>query len=136
LRICISDGAILFETGAVRRELGRSELLRAPIGRTAQEQLGNPEQEWRHIAIDPEPGVAVTLIYQSENLSEAMISFEVPARAGAEWSIEIEHERRGLHDEWLRSALGDPPYEYGWGSVVSVFDEKGLGSEIIVAYAR
>ena len=41
-----------------------------------------------------------------------------------------------MHDAWLRRELGAPPYKFAWGTVASELDEKGVASEIIVAYGR
>ena len=53
-----------------------------------------------------------------------------------DWSEEKELLRKRSHDEWLKRVLGDGDYVFPWGRVVSVYDQKGGTSRIIVEYLR
>lgn len=52
------------------------------------------------------------------------------------WTEAHELERKALHDAWLLRELGNPPYDYPWGSIASEYDAKVCVSEIIVTYAE
>lgn len=39
-----------------------------------------------------------------------------------------------MNDAWLLQELGDPPYEYTWGTIKSVFDLKEASSHIVIDY--
>lgn len=54
----------------------------------------------------------------------------------ADWSKEKELERKRFHDSWLARVLGNDryPYEYDWGSVRSVYDEKAGFSYVSIKY--
>ena len=93
----------------------------------------------------PIPGVRTELYpdiepFQSghlkvDRLHQVYVLMEIPSDQHNEWTEANEMERKAAHDRWLRRNLGEPPYEYGWGSVSSEFDAKGCVSEIIVSYA-
>lgn len=49
-----------------------------------------------------------------------------------DWSEEKEVQRKQIHDDLLSEELGPPPYEFPWGSAVSVLDLKNGTSSIIL----
>lgn len=51
-----------------------------------------------------------------------------------DWSKEKELERKNSHNQWLQKVLGNPPYEYDWGSIKSDYDEKSAFSIIMVNF--
>jgi len=53
----------------------------------------------------------------------------------ADWSESRELDRKHVHDEWLISLLGSPPYTYDWGTISSDFDKKSGGSSIVIRYS-
>ncbi|HEY8265421.1 MAG TPA: hypothetical protein VIG03_02520 [Steroidobacteraceae bacterium] len=135
MKIDVSDGSIVFAGGKISGLTQRSEFLRSAFGNAAREQIANEPEDWRHVAIDPEPGVAATLIFQGEKLHQVFVALRTTSDDTGPWTIGIERERKTRHDAWLRTALGAPPYEYAWGRVTSDFDPKDPASEIIVSYA-
>ena len=135
MKIDVSDGSIVFARGTVGSSTQRTEFLRSAIGNGAREQIANEPEDWRHVAIDPEPGVAATLIFQGEKLHQVFVALRTTSDDTGPWTIATERERKTMHDTWLRTALGAPPYEYTWGRVTSDFDPKDPASEIIVSYA-
>jgi len=52
------------------------------------------------------------------------------------WDRDCELRRKAYHDAWLKTELGDPPYEYLWGTVDSTFDEKGMSSGIVIIFGK
>jgi hypothetical protein len=135
MKIDASDGTIGFDAGLIASGVTRTQFLQTALGKNAKEELVNPQGQWRHIAIDPEPGIAVTLIFQDERLHQAFIAMRISTDATGEWTEKNEFARKAVHDVWLASQLGEPPYSYSWGSVASTFDYKGCASEIVVTYA-
>ena len=135
MKIDVSDGSIVFAGGKVSGLTQRTEFLRSAIGNGAREQIANEREDWRQVALDPEPGVAATLIFQGEKLHQVYLALRTASDDAGPWTIATERERNAKHDAWLRTELGAPPYEYSWGSVSSEFDPKDPASEIIVSYA-
>ncbi len=133
MKIGVFDGSLSFSMGTIQRNQDRQSFLRTPIGITAKERLVN--EDWRHVSIRPEPGIASTLIYKGDLLHQVLVLMEIPSDNTDEWTAERELERKAVHDTWLRTELGVPPYEYQWGRIASEFDPRGCVSEIIVSYA-
>jgi hypothetical protein len=134
MKIGVSDGTIVFEAGTIASGVTRTQFLQTALGRNAKEELVNPKGQWRHVAIDPEPGIAATLIFQDERLHQVFIAMRIPTDEAGEWTMELELHRKAVHDDWLLKELGTPPYRFPWGIVVSEVDYKGVASEIIVEY--
>jgi hypothetical protein len=132
MKIGISDGTIWFERGSLTPKLSRMRFLESAIGRAAKESLVN--DDWRHYDIDPEDGIAGTLIYKGDKLERIFLAMKMIIDKSEDWTVEAELKRKDLHDRFLREQLGDPPHHFEWGRVVSTFDPKGLASEIIVVY--
>lgn len=134
MKIDIHDGTISFVRGAIFRALDRNAFMESELGKDAKTRLVN--QNWWHASFAPEPGVTGYLIFDRDRLDSAYVLMEIPADARSEWSVDLELQRKALHDRWLQTELGEPPYEYSWGTVTSEFDAKGVVSEIIVNYER
>jgi hypothetical protein len=134
MRIGIFDGSIEFEDGAIRRNDSRAAFLAANLGRDAKQELVN--EKWWHVTVKPEHGIVVTLTYEVDTLETVLIAMEIPTDRTGEWTRELELQRKFVHDAWLRRELGAPPYKFSWGTVASELDEKGVASEIVVAYGR
>lgn len=134
MKIDIHDGTISFARGAIVPALDRNAFLASELGKGAKTSLVN--QTWWHASFAPEPGVSGTLIFDGDRLDSAYMLMEIPADATDEWTVDLELQRKALHDRWLQSELGEPPYRYAWGTVTSEFDAKGVVSEIIINYDR
>jgi hypothetical protein len=132
MKICAIDGSIEFQRGTIRRELDRESFLATELGRDARRELIS--EIWWHLHIKPEPGIAAKVLYKGDKLDRVFLLMEIPSDDSGEWTLELELLRKEVHDKWLRSELGKPPYQYPWGVVVSEVDYKGVASEIIVAY--
>lgn len=134
MKIDILDGTILFDGGAIRGTFSRKQFLESPAGKKSKERLVN--REWRHYHIEPEMNIAGTVIFKAETIDRIFLMMRIPSDEIKEWTVERELERKALHDRWLHAELGNPPYDYAWGRVISEFDPKGVASEIIVVYER
>jgi hypothetical protein len=134
MKIGVLDGSISFARGIILRGQNRERFLATDLGRNATQELVN--KEWWHVAIKPEPGIAATLIFKMDCLDMVLLLMTIPEDSSEEWTPELELKRKAVHDLWLRSELGPPPYQYAWGQLASEFDAKGCVSEIIVAYGR
>jgi hypothetical protein len=134
VKINIFDGTISFERGSIRRSFSMMQFLESPIGQSAEESLVN--QNWRHYGIEPEAGVAGTVLFDGDDIDRIFLAMRMDSDDSDEWTVEREFERKAKHEQWLRKELGRAPYRYPWGRVVSEFDPKGLASEIIVVYER
>jgi hypothetical protein len=132
MRIDIFDGTVEFERGAITRCAERVQFLESAIGQAAKASVVN--EGWLHYDIDPEEGVAGTVIFKGDAIDRIFLAMSIPSDQSQQWTVEIELERKAKHDQWLSEHLGKSPYDYAWGRVVSEFDPKGLASEIIVVY--
>ena len=132
MKISPFNGTISFAQGEIERSMDRARFLASQVGRGAKAGLVN--EPWRQYGIDPETGIAGTVFFQGEQLDRIFLAMALPEHAAKEWTEASELARKVLHDEWLRETLGEPPYEYEWGQVSSVYDPKGCASEIIVVY--
>jgi hypothetical protein len=134
MKINILDGSVDFAEGAVAPSMERQAFLDTSLGRGSRQELMN--KEWWHFHVRPEAGVAANILYHGDKLHEIYVLLEVPSDEGGDWSEKHELERKAIHDTWLRRELGEPPYHYAWGRVVSEYDAKGCVSEIILVYDR
>jgi hypothetical protein len=134
MKIGVFDGTVSFPSGEIRRVFNRAEFLRSPLGTQSKESFCN--EEWRHYEIKPEPEIAGTVLFNGEKLLKVFLMMVIPSDGTDKWTIELELERKSLHERWLQKELGTPPWNYEWGRVVSEFDAKSVASEIIVVYDR
>jgi hypothetical protein len=134
MKIRPSDGTVAFSFGEISRSHDRAQFLESPIGVRSKEGLHN--EPWRHYEISPEPGVAGSVLFRSDEIQKIFLMMLIPSDRTDQWTAELELERKSIHDRWLQQELGDPPWRYAWGKVVSEFDPKTVASEIIVVYDR
>ena len=90
---------------------------------------------WVNFNINPEAGVAATVIFDGDRLWGLLLSFHLPSDDARQWTEQLEHLRKARHDEWLNAELGTPPYRYVWGEITSDFDPRACASEIVLRYA-
>ncbi len=55
---------------------------------------------------------------------------------GKKWSLESEMKLKKQHDEWLKKNIGNPPYDYYWGSISSDYDNRSASSSITIRYIQ
>ena len=128
------DGSIEFKGGTIRKAETRLDFLATPLGHEAKQELIN-DNCW-HVTVKPESGIVATQIFRADKLQKVLIAMEIPTDKTGEWTRELELQRKSVHDAWLFRELGKPPYQFAWGTVASELDEKGVVSEIIIAYGR
>ena len=134
MKIRPEDGTILFANGTISRGLSMKQFLASDPGRNAKETIVS--QDRRHYEFDPEAGVGATIFFQREGVDRIFLVMSMPSDAAREWTEELELQRKTIHNAWLESELGKPPYVYSWGQVVSDYDARSCSSEIIVVYER
>jgi hypothetical protein len=134
MKIDTLTGTISFSQGDISCLLNKARFLDTSIGRVAKESLVNAN--WSHYAIDPEVGVAGTVLFKGDVIDRIFLSMRMKSDESREWSVEQELQRKARHEDWLKEEIGAPPYKYHWGRVVSEFDPKGLASDIIIVYDR
>jgi len=133
VKISVFDGSISFAAGTIQRQVDRSSFLATDLGRSAEVEHVN--EDWRRVNIRPEAGIATTLLFDGDRLHQVWVLMAMPTDETDEWTMENELKRKAAHDAWLRAELGNPPYEYAWGKIVSELDAKGCISEMIITYA-
>jgi hypothetical protein len=132
MRIDPASGSVEFRDGSIKPSMNLAVFLATDLGRSAKVSFSN--DRWQHFQFDPEPGVAGTILFEGSVLDRVFLAMTMPSDDSGEWSEAVEHRRKERHDAWLRSELGEPPYQYAWGGVESEYDSKGCASEIIVVY--
>ena len=111
-----------------------------PISKPATSLIKNGAWHSYHIEADSINGEKLFISLQFFNSSLKMIDFVVDElKRGSDpppdWRDETEQKR--FHDKWLETCLGSPPpYDYGWGSVISSYDPRSDCSSIIVTYEK
>jgi hypothetical protein len=134
VKIHVADGSIEFALGSVSRETDKSSFLASTLGQAAQAIVENgPYVTYR---IDPEPGIGATLLFKDDRLENVAWALKQPDETDSGWSEDSEMRLKALHDAWLIGSLGEPPYRYPWGRIVSEYDAKAVSSAIIVVYER
>ena len=133
MKISAIDGLVIFERGSVRPTEDRETFLATELGKKANIRLVS--NEWWHVTIAPESGISAKLLYQDKRLHQVYLLFKMRSDLSNEWTTELELQRKDLHDRWLYAEFGKAPYQYGWGNIVSEFDQKACVSEIILTYA-
>ena len=128
------NGVIEFTQGSVGPDTTRRSFLGSPLGLAADVLVRNePYVTYR---IRAEPGLAFTLSFDGQLLSNVAWMIALPPEKEEAWTVEHELERKRIHDAWLLRELGPPPYRYKWGELSSQYDAKGCASDIILSYER
>ena len=50
------------------------------------------------------------------------------------WSEEDELRKKALLGKWLEKNVGEPPYDYTWGSMTLTYDRRSASSHITISY--
>ena len=91
---------------------------------------------WQSYQIRLLDEAGATFYFRENRLQEMHIGImRDSTESWATWSMETESKRKSQHDEFLRTALGFPPYVFPWGEVFSVLDEKSAAASIIIRYS-
>lgn len=134
MKIDTTSGVVNFPEVTIGPQIKRQEFLRTAFGSRAT--VGVVNQDWVTLEISPEPGIHGALTYKNDQLVRLMISMQLPPGEDKPWDRATEMRRLALHDVWLRSELGNPPYKYAWGSILSWFDERNLSSDIHILFGE
>jgi hypothetical protein len=112
--------------------------LASQAGKAVEKWVENaPYCSYRVIRQDGKQKFHFILQFKSEQLQSLSLSRTAHGEwtSWNAWSEQAAQDQKRAHDEWLKSSLGKPPYEYRWGSVESVNDSRSGSSSIIVSYA-
>jgi hypothetical protein len=77
---------------------------------------------------------SITVAFSGNELKEvSLVDLDAPCGIEAPQKEDVaETTRKSAHDQWLRSLLGEPPYAFPWGEIISKYDAKR--SEIRIQY--
>lgn len=134
MKIHPDSGVIEFPRGTIAPTTSLARFLASKVGESAKNTLTIAER--KQFRLEPEPDIGATVLFDGDAIDRVLIAMKVPSDAANDWSERVERERKLRHDTWLRTNLGDPPYEYAWGHVGSEYDAKGYASAIIIVYER
>lgn len=132
MQISAADGSVDFRGGTLRAVTEKTGFLSSPLGAASRCISANGPYET--FGFVPEPGIMATVDFKDGRLLNLSITFDMADDAPEKRSMQHELERKRIHDDFLRRELGEPPYRYAWGRVVSEFYHQHCGSEITVAY--
>ena len=132
MKISTDNGVITFASGIISRALSRSDFLKSPAGAGAE--VLNINAVSATYRIHPETGVIASVRFREDSLELVSLLFAMKDDTGVSWTREREFERKAIHDKWLLEEIGPPPYQFSWGEIESLFDEKACVSDIIVGY--
>lgn len=133
MKIIIGTGTVEFEKGQIGPLTDKQMFMASGIGMGSDLLVSNGPFETRRFF--PETGIVATASFADDRLSTVTVMIQLPTDKDQLWTEELEQKRKGIHDSWLRAALGEPPYQYQWGDISSVFDQKSCVSDIILTYA-
>lgn len=82
--------------------------------------------------------ILVAVFFHVEQLTEVELFYLLPnepeSSGWENWSEAQEVERKALHETQLQATLGESPYEFEWGKVLSVYDSRSGASHLIIRY--
>lgn len=132
MKINETDGSVSFAGGSIDPTMDKTAFLKSPLGSKSEQWFVNGTFETYRCL--PEPGIIATTDFKDGRLQNVSIVFELPDESMEDWNTAYELKRKQRHDEWLLSELGEPPWRYNWGEVISAFYHQHCGSEIGVFY--
>lgn len=50
------------------------------------------------------------------------------------WTLDNEMNLQDTNEKWLKRLIGNPPYDFSWGSILSKFDARAGSSYIEIRY--
>jgi len=134
MKIDASSGAVVFSNGTIEPVMDKDAFLSSPLGSGSEKWHGHGVFEvFRFV---PEPGIIATADFRSSRLSSVSLLFTLTDDSPEHVSRDQEFKRKEKHDTWLRAELGEPPYRYSWGQIVSAFYEQHCESDIMVIYDK
>lgn len=134
MQISSFDGSVTFVAGRVHAGMDKPAFLASVLGAESERSFVNGSLETYRFF--PEPGIVATTDFKDDRLLHVSVSIEMPGDSQSGQSAKNELARKEKHDTWLREHLGDPPYRYNWGEVVSAFYQQHCESDIMVIYKQ
>lgn len=132
MRFDKESGQLTFATGSIGPNLDRNAFLATSFGRSSEFDGAN--DGWVRLRFNLESDVGAVAYFKDDRLKHVDFSFRIPADADNAWTHKGEELRKTKHDDWLRAELGEPPYKFSWGEVISEIDIKTGDSSIFVTY--
>jgi hypothetical protein len=127
------SGNLVLESGVL---LGpgtrRNEFLRSAEGAIAKTLIRN--EPWVSYQFLAEDGLLSVAAFFNDQTLQAIHLAALPQELASEWSMENEHRRKLVNDNWLRERGFEPGHRYVWGSVWSGVDPKGCAAYVILKY--
>lgn len=132
MKIDVDSGSVIFEHGSIDPGMDRTAFLNSPLGKISERwDVKGSFETYRFL---PEPGLTATADFKDDRLLNVSFQFAMAGDFTSELSTDRELARKRIHDEWLGAALGEPPYCYHWGQVVSEFYHQHCESDVMVIY--
>lgn len=120
-------------------QLTRAQFLASKLGGSPRQVINNCPHTAFKFTAQMSVGVpcVFTLYFLDDSLREIM-AYPLWTQPLSEWldsQEALEQENKIKNDALLTELLGPPPYKYAWGEVLSVYDNKGGASCILVRFS-
>ena len=119
--------------------LGEADFLNGEIGagssKLKRSGTRNYYEAWRHVTLELDLGLTLGFL-PGGSLQRISAQFVGPEIRGTEWSKEKEDKIKSFHDRWLKEQLGNPPYQFDWGRVLSILEPHWYSANIVIDYTQ
>ena len=119
--------------------LGEEEFLNGEVGagfsKMKRSGTRNYYEAWRHITTELDLGLTLGFL-PGGGLQRISGQFVRPEIRVTEWSREKEDVIKRFHDQWLKEQLGNPPYQFDWGRVLSIVEPHWYSANIVIDYKQ
>lgn len=136
MKIDSMTGSVALEgTDLLGPDLRKEIFLASPLGQRSRR--GTVNEQWVSYLVSVKDGsdeFALTAVFSGGWIAEIRLAKTDAAKSWADWSEEMELQRKAEHDRLLNAMLGRVSGRFPWGEVVSVFDSRSGASEIIIRY--
>ena len=138
---CIINGSVEFDSGVfVGPGDLESNFLGSILGTKCEPFLINGIYHSYKLPVIELEGISLLpLIYFTDGVvSEIQLHLyeDDDNKAWAHYSRQSQINKKDQIDNWLMKALGAPPYNYTWGEIETVYDQRGGSVFILLRYAQ
>ena len=138
VKINPSTGEIVIGHHTFGPQLVEADFLSSELGALARE-IRRPNRNYYELwtQLSPELEIGLTLGFLAHgSLQRVSAQFVKPGARGTPWSRAVEDDIKRFHDKWLQEQLGEPPYQFAWGTVISRIEPHWYSANIVIDYTN
>jgi hypothetical protein len=136
MKINATTGELIVGQQALGPNIKETDFLTSELGAGAKQiPYGDKKyyEVWRQIT--PKLEIGLTLGFSPHGpLQRISVQCVKPGTRRYEWSKALEDEIKHYHDEWLKEQLGEPPYHFAWGRIMSIIEPHWYSANIVIDY--